>query len=133
MGGFPFGLALLPRLRFAPSLHEGLCGLEFAIINSGSPAYVSAFTTMASGQFLDAGRAPEVLGGGSPLKGEKSWAVNVTRRLRGPIDYRLVAVVSDRPAQKITMQLRVNADPVMAAKNVSEGITLHHADHRIDP
>ena len=55
------------------------------------------------------------------------------RRLRGPIDYRLVAVVSDRPAQNITMQLRGNTDPVMAAKDVSEGITVHHADHRIDP
>ena len=78
----------VPRLRserFAPSLHEGLCGLENAIINSGSPAYVATFTTMASGQFLDAGREPEALGCGSPLKGEKSWSVNVARRLRGRV------------------------------------------------
>jgi hypothetical protein len=126
----------VPRLgsdRFAPSLHEGLCGLEFAIINSGPPAYVAAFTTMSSGRFRDVRRVPEALGGGLPLKGETSWAVNVARRLRGPIDYRLVAVVSHRPVQKITTQLRTHADPVAAARDVSGSIMVHHASHRVDP
>lgn len=126
----------VPRLapdRFAPSRHDGLCGLEFAIVISGPPAYVAAFTTMASGRFRDAGRAPEALAGGSPLEGETSWAVDVARRLRAPIDYRLVAIVSDRPVTEIGARLRAQANPVVAARGLSAGVTVHHARHRVDP
>ncbi len=120
--------------RFAPSRHVNLCGLEFTIVSAGAPAHVAAFTTMNSGRFIDAGRPPDVLGGAIPLEGEASWVVDVARRLRGPIDYRLVAVVSDRPVAKIATRLRRRADPVAAAKQLPGGvITVHYARHHIYP
>ncbi len=120
--------------RFAPSRHDNLCGLEFTIISAGAPAYVAAFTTMISGRFIDAGRAPRVLDGAIPLEGEASWVVDVARRLRRPIEYRLVAVVSDRPATEIATRLRRRADPVKAAMELSgDGVTVHYARHLIDP
>ncbi len=120
--------------RFAPSRHDNLCGLEFTIISMGAPAYVAAFTSMISGRFVDAERAPRVLGGAIPLDGEATWVVNVARRLRGPIDYRLVAVVSDQPLGEVATRLRRRADPVAAAKELSrDALTVHHVRHLINP
>jgi hypothetical protein len=117
--------------RFAASRLDGLCGLEFTIVNAGAPAYVAAFTTLISGRFLGAGSAPEGVRGATPFAGEKSWVVDVARRLDGPIDYRLIAVVSDRPVAP-SDRLRARADPVAAAREPSGAVVVHQARHRVE-
>jgi hypothetical protein len=119
--------------RFSASRHDGLCGLQFVVRNSGAPAYVAAFTTMVSGGFVDAGPAPDMVRGASPFEGETSWAVDVARRLDGPIDYRLIVLVSDRPVTAAAARLRADADPVAAADRLAPTVTVHHARHRVDP
>ena len=119
--------------RFSASRHDGLCGLQFVVRNSGAPAYVAAFTTMVSGRFVEAGPAPEVVRGASPFEGETSWAVDVARRLDGPIDYRLIVVVSDRPVSTAAERLRAGADPVAVADELAPAVAVHHARHRVDP
>ena len=118
---------------FAASRHDGLCGLEFAIVNTGAPAYVAAFTTVISGWFLDAGPAPDGLRGASPFEGETSWQVDLARRLDGPIEYRLVAVVSASPVRAAADRLRERAEPLASAHELEGGVTVHHVRHRVDP
>ena len=120
--------------RFAPSRHDRLCGLEFAIVNDGAPAHVAAFTAISSGRFIDAGRAPDSLGGEIPFTGKATWKVDLTRRLRAPIDYRLVAIVSDRPVADIANRVRRREDQVAAVLELAgQNITVHHAAHRVEP
>ncbi len=120
--------------RFAPSRHDGLCGLEFTIVNHGAPAYVAAFTTMVSCRFLDAGAMPEGLRGTTPMEGETSWVVDIARRLDGPIAYRLSAVAATTPVAVRADRIRADADPVEAARALDgDGVAVRSARHRVDP
>ncbi|NVK20455.1 MAG: hypothetical protein HWE30_17310 [Methylocystaceae bacterium] len=91
---------------FPSSKLDGLCALEITLNNMATPTYMWAFAQrIEDGHFLLADR--ESLLEPKRQKGLIGWRITLPKRLSKSIDYRLVALASDKPlADAVNRMLR---------------------------
>jgi hypothetical protein len=83
--------------RFSPSLHEGLCGLHFAVVAAQRPLYAAASLQVTAGRHFQAVPLPSQLIGKEPFAGGQSWAIDLPWRLREPFSYSIEIVAASYP------------------------------------
>lgn len=119
---------------FAPSSHDGLCGLAFAVVARGRSVYAAASLDVTSGKYFEAVARPKSLTGMESFSGRQGWAIDLPWRLREPFAYRLDIVAAGYPVDKALRWLQAQGDRQAAIEHMARrGITVLSARHRVNP
>jgi hypothetical protein len=123
---------------FATSRLDGLCGLQFALAferQAGASKHFGAgYLDVAAGRYLEAATNGRDAGGIVVLSSEKSWKIDLPRRMDGPLVYRLVVAVGAQSVEADLAWLREQSDWQNSVTALARrGIQILTAAHRVEP
>ncbi len=123
---------------FAPSRLDGLCGLQFALAfkrqAGASKPFGAGYLDVTAGRYLEAATAGRDAGGIVALSSEKSWKIDLPRRMDGPLVYRLVVAIGAQSVEADLAWLREQSDWQKAVTALARrGIQILTAAHRVEP